>query len=135
MRTSSDRWLGALFHGWVELLSLFGVLFLVVLLLGWAWGRALRPADRGPAINVAMLLGSYGVVLLLRSMQADGYAALVVAAAVLVAGALSRMVRPLGLWWLLGIAATLLGLHLHLSALLFVLLSFLALLLSPGQRR
>jgi hypothetical protein len=135
MRTSSDRWLGALFHGWVELLSLFGVLFIAVLVLGWAWGRALRPADRGPAVNVAMLLGAFGCVLLLRALPVTEWAALIVALAVLVAGALSRMVRPLGLWWLLGITATLIGLHLHLSALIFVVLSTLALLLSPGQRR
>jgi hypothetical protein len=38
MRTEADRWLGALFHGWVELISLFGVLFLIVLVLGWCWG-------------------------------------------------------------------------------------------------
>lgn len=135
MRTLSDRWLGALFHGWVELLSLFGVLLLAVVVLGWAWGRALRPADRGPAVNVVMLLGAYGCVLLLRALPVNAWAALIVAVAVLVAGALSRMVRPLGLWWLLGITATLIGLHLHLSALLFVVLSFLALVLSPGQRR
>jgi hypothetical protein len=135
MRTSSDRWLGALFHGWVELLSLFGVLFIVVLVLGWAWGRALRPADRGPAVNVVMLLGAFGCVLLLRMLPVNEWAALIVALAVLVAGALSRMVRPLGLWWLLGITATLIGLHLHLSALIFMAVSTLALLLSPGQRR
>lgn len=135
MRTASDRWLGALFHGWVELLSLFSVLFVVVLLLGWAWGRTLRPADRGPAVNVAMLLGAFGCVLLLRSLPVTEWAALIVAVAVIIGGALSRMVRPVGLWWLLGITAALIGLHLHLSALLFVVLSFLALLLSPGQRR
>lgn len=124
-----------MFHGWVELLSLFSVLFVVVLLLGWAWGRALRPADRGGLVNAPMLLGSFGVVLLLRALQGPEWAALVVAAALLLSGALSRIVRPLGLWWLLGITAVLIGLHHHLSALLFVLVAFVALLLSPGQRR
>jgi hypothetical protein len=135
MRTASDRWLGALFHGWVELITLFGALFLVVLLLGWCWGRALRPADRGALVHVPMLLGAFGLVLVLRAYHHTWWAPLVIAGAMLIAGVLSRVVRPVGLWILVTLVATLIGLHLHLSALLLVVLSALALLFSSGQRR
>lgn len=135
MRTEADRWLGALFHGWVELISLFGVLFLIVLVLGWCWGRALRPADRGALVHVPMLLGSFGLVLFLRAFDQNWWSPLVVALALLVGGLFARVVRPLGLWMLLTIISTLIGLHLHLSALLMVVLSSLALLFSAGQRR
>ena len=135
MRTEADRWLGALFHGWVELVALFSALLLVVLLLGWCWGRGLRPADRGALVHVPMLLGSFGLVLLLRAVHQDWWASLVVAMALLIAGLLSRVVRPVGLWLLLVLVATLIGLHLHLSAMVLVIVSSLALLLSAGQRR
>jgi hypothetical protein len=135
MRTEADRWLGALFHGWVELVALFSALLLVVLLLGWCWGRGLRPADRGAIVHVPMLLGSFGLVLLLRAVHQDWWAPLVVATALLIAGLLGRVVRPTGLWLLLVLVATLIGLHLHLSALVLVIVSSFALLLSAGQRR
>ena len=94
MRTEADRWLGALFHGWVELVTLFLLLVAVLALLSWCWGRGLRPADRGPLVHAPMLLGTYGLVILLRQVQGEWWASLIVAFALLVGGLLSRVVRP-----------------------------------------
>jgi hypothetical protein len=135
MRTEADRWLGALFHGWVELVTLFLLLVAVLALLSWCWGRGLRPADRGPLVHAPMLLGTYGLVILLRQVQGEWWASLIVAFALLVGGLLSRVVRPVGLWSINIIVATLIGLHLHLSALAFTVAAVVALLFSSGQRR
>ena len=135
MRTEADRWLGALLHGWVELLTLFLILVAVLALLSWSWGRGLRPADRGPLVHVPMLLGTYGLVLLLRHVQGEWWEPFIVAFALLVGGMLSRVVRPAGLWSINIIVATLIGLHLHLSALAFTVAAVVALLFSSGQRR
>lgn len=135
MRTEADRWLGALFHGWVELVTLFLLLVAVLALLSWCWGRGLRPADRGPLVHAPMLLGTYGLVILLRQVQGEWWASLIVAFALLVGGLLSRVVRPVGLWSINIIVASLIGLHLHLSALAFTVAAVVALLFSSGQRR
>jgi hypothetical protein len=45
-----------------------------------------------------MLLGTYGLVILLRQVQGEWWASLIVAFALLVGGLLSRVVRPVGLW-------------------------------------
>ena len=135
MRTEADRWLGALLHGWVELVTLFVLLAVVVALLSWCWGRGLRPADRGPLISAPILLGAYGLVLLLRNVADQWWVSLIVALALLLGGILSRVMRPVGLWSIIIIIASLIGLHLHLSALAFTVAAVIALLFSSGQRR
>ncbi len=135
MRTEADRWLGALLHGWVELVTLFMVLAVVLALLSWCWGRGLRPADRGPLINAPMLLGAFGLVLLLRNLPGEWWVSLIVAFALMIGGALSRVTRPLGLWYIIVIIAAFIGLQLHLSATAFTLAAVVALLFSSGQRR
>ena len=135
MRTEADRWLGALLHGWVELVTLFVLLVVVVALLSWCWGRALRPADRGPLISAPILLGAYGLVLLLRNVADQWWVSLIVALALLLGGILSRVMRPVGLWSIIIIIASLIGLHLHLSALAFTVAAVIALLFSSDQRR
>lgn len=135
MRTEADRWLGALFHGWVELLTLFLLLLAALALIGWCWNRGFRPADRGPLVPLALLLTCYGLVLLLRFFKDDLWPSLIIAAAVIVSGMLGRSMQPRGLWLPVILMAALLGLGLNLSALVLTAIIALASLLGARQER
>ncbi|MBK7382007.1 MAG: hypothetical protein IPI81_01530 [Flavobacteriales bacterium] len=135
MRTEADRWLGALFHGWVELLTLFLMLLVALAIIGWCWNRGFRPADRGPVVPVMLLLVGYGLILLLRAFKHDHWAAITIGVAVLLSGFIGRGSHPRGLWTPAIIIAALLGLGLNLSAAALVLVVALALLLSARSGR
>jgi hypothetical protein len=135
MRTEADRWLGALFHGWVELLTLLALLGAALFLMGWAWNRGFRPADRGPLLSVPLLLAGYALVLLLRHFRDDTVAAAIIAVGLLAAGALSRSLHPRGLWLPAMAVSALLGLGLNLSATALTAVALLALLLSARSQR
>lgn len=135
MRTEADRWLGAIFHGWVELLTLTGMLLLGLAIIGWAWNRGFRPADRGPLVSVPLLLAGLSLILLLRAFRDDLIPALIIAGGLILAGLLGRGTHPRGLWLPAMAFAALLGLGLNLSALLLVAVIAFALLFSArGQR-
>ncbi|MBK8499142.1 MAG: hypothetical protein IPL52_10055 [Flavobacteriales bacterium] len=135
MRTEADRWLGALLHGWVELLTLFGILLLVLAVIGWCYNRGFRPADRGPLVPVQLLLVSYALILLLRHFRQDLWSAGIIAAAVLLSGFIGRSAHPRGLWLPAIAFAALLGLGLNLSALLLASAIALASLIGARQQR
>lgn len=135
MRTEADRWLGALFHGWVELLTLLALLSAALFLMGWAWNRGFRPADRGPLLSVPLLLAGYALVLLLRHFRDDAAAAAIIAVGLLAAGALSRSLHPRGLWLPAMAVSALLGLGLNLSATALTAVALLALLFSARSQR
>ncbi|MCB9185078.1 MAG: hypothetical protein H6591_14305 [Flavobacteriales bacterium] len=135
MRTEADRWLGALFHGWVELLTVLALLFVGLAMIGWAFNRGFRPADRGPVVSVPLLLAGFALTLLLRAFRDDLVSALIIAGGLVLAGLLGRGSHPRGLWVPAMAFAALLGLGLNLSALLLLLVIVLALLFSArGQR-
>lgn len=133
MRTEADRWLGALFHGWVEVLTLFLLLTVVLALIGWAWNRGFRPADRGPLVPTTLLIPAFGLVLLLRQVQGD-VSAWVIAGGVVLGGLLSRGLEPRSLILPVLLIAALLGTGLVLSALILSSVVVLVLLLSPRSR-
>lgn len=133
MRTEADRWLGALFHGWVEVLTLFLMLSVVLALIGWAWNRGFRPADRGPLVPATLLIPAFGLVLLLRQVEGDA-SAWVIAGGLVVGGLLSRGLEPRSLILPVLLIAALLGTGLVLSALLLATVVVLVLLLSPRSR-
>jgi hypothetical protein len=135
MRTDTDRLVGALLHGWVELLTLFAMLLVALLLMGWSWNRGLRPADRGPAVGWAPLLLGFGLVLLLRHLGDQLWHASIIAAGLVIGGFLARVSRPSGLWLPTMVLAALMGLGLHLSAVLFTLFTLLVLLFSADRGR
>ncbi len=135
MRTEADRWLGALFHGWVEVLTLFIMLLVALVLIGWAYNRGFRPADRGPVLPALLLVSSFGVVLLLRAFRDDLVAAGIIAAAVLLSAAIGRGTHPRGLWTPVVLLAALLGLGFNFSALVLTVVTTLALLLGSKQGR
>lgn len=135
MRTEADRWLGALFHGWVELVTLFGILVVALAIIGWCYNRGFRPADRGPLISWALLLSAYGLVLVLRHMHDQLWSAIIIAVGLALAGLLGRGNWPRGLWVPVILLATLLGLGLHLSAIVLMVIMVLVLLLSSGRSR
>lgn len=135
MRTEADRWLGALFHGWVELLTLFGMLVIALGLVGWCYNRALRPADRGPLISWALLLPAYGLVVLLRHLHDDLWSSIIVAGGLVLAGLIGRGAWPRGLWVPVMLLAALLGFGLNLSAVVLTLVMAVVLLIGRGRER
>jgi hypothetical protein len=133
MRTEADRWLGALFHGWVEVLTLFLLLTVMLALIGWAWNRGFRPADRGPLVPVTLLVPAFGLVLLLRQVEGEA-SAWIIAGGVVLGGLLSRGLEPRSLILPVLLMAALLGTGLLLSALLLSAVVVLVPLLSPRSR-
>lgn len=83
----------------------------------------------------ALLLGGYGVLLLLHHFRDHLVAAIIIAVSVIIAGFLSRSTQPKGLWLPAIIIACLLGLGLNLSAMVMTLATALVLLLSTRQGR
>jgi hypothetical protein len=135
MRTEADRWVGALFHGWVELLTLFVMLFIALAIIGWCWNRGFRPADRGPLVSTALLAVCYASVLLLRHFRDDLVAASIIAVGVLLAGLASRSMHPQGLWIPAMLLAALFGLGFNLSAAVLTLVIALAAIFSARSGR
>ncbi|HRD51848.1 MAG TPA: hypothetical protein PKY96_04295 [Flavobacteriales bacterium] len=135
MRTESDRWLGALFHGWVEILTLFTLLLVAVALFTWAWNRGFRPADRGPLLSAPLLIAGTAMILLLRAFRDDLLPAIIIALGLVLAGLLGRSVQPRGLWMPVMAFSALLGLERNLSALVLGMVVLLALLFSARQQR
>lgn len=135
MRTEADRWIGALFHGWVELLTLLAMLVVALFLMGWAWNRGARPSDRSAMVSAPQLIAGFALILLLRAFANEIIAACVIAAGLLAAGLLSRSMQPRGLWLPAVALSALLGLGLNLSAALLLLVTVLALLFSAGRQR
>jgi len=126
--------LGALFHGWVELLTLFGILLVALAIIGWCYNRGFRPAERGPLISWPLLLPAYGLVLLLRHMHDDLWSSMIIAGGLVLAGLLGRCNWPRGLWVPVMLLASLLGLGLNLSAIILSVIIALVLLISGRNR-
>lgn len=127
-------WSG-LYHGWVELLTLFAMLLAGLVIMGWSYNRGFRPADRGAVVGWFPLIVAFGVVVLLRQMQAPLVLASIIAVGMLIAGLLSRVAHPNGLWVPIVILAGLLGLGYNLSALVFTITTALVLLLTARPAR
>lgn len=130
MRTESDRLFGALFHGWVELLTLLLLLFVVLSLWGWANNRGYRPAERGPNTPWLLLLVCFALVAVLRAVEASWPVAAVIGGALLVGGLVGRAVREMPLWLPAIALAVLLALGHVLSALVLAATGFLLLVLN-----
>ncbi|MBL7950774.1 MAG: hypothetical protein JNM62_03540 [Flavobacteriales bacterium] len=135
MRTEAERWTGALLHGWVEVLTLFGMLLVALLLIGWCWNRGLRPSDRPGVIPWQLLITGYALALVLRHFKEGLWPAIIIAVGVMVAGVIARVGSHRGLWIPVMLLAALLGSGYNLSFLLLTLLIMLVLLLSAGRNR
>lgn len=135
MRSEAARWTGALLHGWVEVLTLFGLLLVALVLIGWCWNRGLRPSDRPSLLPWQLLLTGYGLALLLRHFQDGLVPAAIIAGGVMVAGLIARAGRHQGLWIPVMLLSALLGLGFNLSFVLLTVLIMLVLLISAGRNR
>jgi hypothetical protein len=131
----NERMWGALYHGWVELLTLFAMLLVALVIMGWSYNRGLRPAERGAVVGWFPLIVCFGLVILLRQIHASILPAIIISLGVLIAGFMSRVVHPGGLWIPIVILACFLGLGLNLTALVFTLATALVLLLSARPAR
>ncbi len=125
----------ALYHGWVELLTLFAMLLVALAIMGWCYNRGFRPADRGAVVGWFPLIVAFGMVILLRQMQGPLVLAAIIGGGVLIGGFLSRVTHPSGLWIPIVFLAALLGLGLNLSALIFTFATALVLLLTARPAR
>jgi hypothetical protein len=134
MRTEADRWVGALLHGWVEVLTLFMVLVVVLAVVGWAWNRGFRPADRGPLVSWSLLVSAIGLVLLLRFFDHALAASFIISGGLVIGGLLGRAIEPRGLIIPVLLIAALLGLGLVMSALVLSAILVLVLLFSARTR-
>lgn len=135
MRTEAERWTGALLHGWVELLTLFGLLLVALVLIGWCWNRGLRPSDRPSVLPWQLLITGYALALLLRHFKEGLWPAVIIAVGVMVAGGIARVGSHRGLWIPVMLLSALLGLGFNLSFVLLTVLIILVLLLSAGRNR
>jgi len=135
MRSEAARWTGALLHGWVEVLTLFGMLALALVLIGWCWNRGLRPSDRPGVVPWLLLLSGYALTLVLRHFKEGLLPAAIIAGGVMVAGLIARTGSHRGLWIPVMLLSALLGLGYNLSFVLLTLLIMLVLLISAGRNR
>ena len=131
---SNDPGIAQAFHGWISAVVLFLAYMAALLILTWCWNRSLRPADRSGLLPGGLLLGGYGLLLLLLQWPHAWAQAAVITAGMIIGGLLARNVRPRGLWIPGIVLAALIGMGLHLSAVLFFMVAMVALLLG-GERR
>lgn len=123
-----------LFHSWVGLASLFALITIALLLMGWSHALGARPAERASVLPWSLLLVCYALALLLKHFQEDTWQVLLISGAVLLGGVLSNAVAPRGLWLPAVLLAALLGTGLLLSTLVLIAATVLVLLLSAGRR-
>ena len=135
MRNEAARWTGALLHGWVEALTLFGLLLVALLLIGWCWNRGLRPSERPGIVPWQLLISGYALALLLRHFTGGLIPAAIIAGGVMLAGGLARVGDHRGLWIPVMLLSALLGLGYNLSFVLLALVIMLVLLFSAGRNR
>ncbi len=135
MRSEAERWTGALLHGWVELLTLFGMLAVALVLIGWCWNRGLRTSDRRGPLPWMLLITAYALTLVLRFFHHDLWPSLIIATGVIIAGLFGQADHHRGLWVPVMLLAALLGLGLNLSFIVLTVLIMLVLLLGAGRGR
>jgi hypothetical protein len=128
MRTETDRLPGALFHGWVELLTLLLLLFVALTLWGWLHNRGFRPADRGPNTPWVLLLVCFALVAVLRAVGGTWPVALTIASATVLSALMTRVIREVSLVLPAVLLASLLALGHVLSAGVLVAVGALLLL-------
>ena len=133
MKTETDRLWPALYHGWVELLTLFLVLFTVLSCWGWARNRGFRPAERMGPTPWLLLFIAYGLLLLVRSFDGDVVRTAIIGGSLLIGGWISKAVHERQLWFPAVLLATLMGSGFMLSALVLAAVGFIVLLI--GAKR
>ena len=118
-----------LFHGGVELFTLFLILFVVLTAWAWARNRRFRPAERGPNTPWLLLLIAFALVLVLRTFHGSWPEAATISIALLLAGFIGKTIREGVLWLPAILLATLMGLGWMLSAMVLALVGVLVLLI------
>jgi hypothetical protein len=133
MKTEADRLWPALFHGWVELLTLLLFLFVVFTFWGWARNRGYRPADRSSTTPWMLLLFAFAHLLVLRALHWDLYIAGTLGLALVLAGWLGGALKQTGLWIPGVLLATLMGTGHMLSAIVLAAAGGIVILLSAKR--
>jgi len=116
-------------------LALLLLLFAQVI-LRWALNRRSRPADRSAVLNPVLYMGAAAIYLFVRHMHHDRFAALIIAAGVVIGGLLTARREGARTPWIATLLlAGMMGFGLHLSALAFGLAAAITLFLSAPASR
>lgn len=131
-RTFEHFWEGV-FHGAVELLTLFLLLLAALTLWGWLNNRRFKPSERGGIIPWMLVLFAFALVLVLRAFQGPWFVAIAIPAGLVGAGFVGNVVKEKTLWLPAMLLASLVGMGCMLSASVLVLLGFLVLLFTARR--
>lgn len=135
MSPEERHFAGLVFHGWWELCTLFVLLWIAALIMGWAVNRSLRPNERTGPVNGVALLSAFALLVVVRFVKAD-HLDVIIAAVGLVFAALiasrSGTRSPVVPLMLIGL---LLGLGLNLSALVLFITAVLVLLFTRPRAK
>lgn len=135
MSPEERHFAGLLLHGWWELCTLFVLLWLSALVMGWAVNRGLRPNERSGPVNGVALLSAFALLVVVRTVRNE-HVDVVIAAVGLVLAALiasrSGTRAPVVPLMLIGL---LLGLGLNLSALTLFIAAVLVLLFTRHRTK
>ncbi|MEO8069210.1 MAG: hypothetical protein ABI599_16040 [Flavobacteriales bacterium] len=131
-RTFEHFWEG-IFHGAVELLTLFLLLLAALTLWGWLNNRRFKPSERGGIIPWVLVLFAFALVLVLRAFHGPWLGAVAIATGLVVAGFVGNVVKEKALWLPAMLLASLVGMGYMLSASVLVVLGFLVLLFTARR--
>ena len=130
MEPERDRLLAEIFHGWVQVFTLFAVLFVALSAWGWAMNRRIPPEQRPGITPWGILLIAFALALVVRAFDEAWPQAITIAASVLAFAFISRKVGSRWTWVGAVFLAALLGMGWMLSALALAVVGVVAFLIS-----
>jgi hypothetical protein len=135
MSPETDRIVAVLFHGWMELVTLFVLQVCLTGAIGWAANLKRRPADRASLVPWPSLVMAFAAIALIRPFGANVWGALVVCAGLVASSVVGQRGAKRGLAPALMAVALLLGLGQVLSALLLAATVTLVLVIASFGRQ
>lgn len=126
---------GLVFHGWWELFTLFVLLWLAALLMGWAANRGLRPVERAAPVNGTALLAAFALMVVVRHVRADHVDVIIAAAGLVLAAFIASRSGTRSPVLPLMLLGALLGLGLNLSAIVLTVMSILVLFFTRARSK
>lgn len=135
MRSTFDQWSAQLPEGVGIIVVLFLQLIVALALVGWAYNRGFRKAERGSLVRLPLLLVSFALALLVHFQQHVWWHSVIIALAILITGFLGRNAYARGSGVVALLLGVLLGHGLVLSAAALTMAAVLVYALSPAKQR
>ncbi|MCO6483294.1 MAG: hypothetical protein J5I62_10930 [Flavobacteriales bacterium] len=135
MRERISEWKHLLPDGTGDVVVLAVQVLVVLILVGWAYNRGFRQAERGPLVRLPLLVLALGVALLVRHIQSELWQPIVIAGSVIIAGLFNRTGDGRGMGIPMVMIAALFGLGYMLSAITLTVVTVLVYMLSPVKKR